>query len=351
MAGTLLTQEVRDLVGTYSQPEVNLFPISPEMVYDLADAIEYPNPLFLNQEYALKSRFGGLICPPMATWKEWRQTINHFGAGQEGILEIPAPFRSYGFNGGALWTFYRPAYVGDLMTRRYRVTNVYEKQGRSGLLVFVHREEVQTNQRGQMVVKVQRVSIHRELEEEPGQTSEGKEAVRLPTVSPPGHGETLAKPPWDLPPQRCFEDVEAGLELTSLTKGPVTTTHLVRWAAANGNYARIHWDLPFAILRQRLPNVVVNGTLKNQYLGQMLAQFAGEEGWLRRYYIEHRGMDLAGDVLTAFGKVTGKSDEGDYGLVECEIGLRNNHGEQTALGSATVALPKMGQRLPLEWPE
>jgi acyl dehydratase len=137
--------------------------------------------------------------------------------------------------------------------------------------------------------------------------------------------------------------------MPSLVKGPITTTHLVRWAAANGNYARIHWDLPFALLRQGLPNVVVNGTLKNQYLGQMLMEFAGEEGWLRRFYIEHRGMDLAGDVLTTFGSVTAMREMGGYGLVDCDIGLRNQRGVQTATGNATLVIPNRGQRLPLEW--
>ena len=149
--------------------------------------------------------------------------------------------------------------------------------------------------------------------------------------------------------QTYFEEVEAGMQLPPVLKGPLTTTHLVRWAAANGNYARIHWDLPFAQLRQGLPNVVVNGSLKNQYLGQMLVNFAGEEGWFKRYYVEHRGMDYPGDVLTASGTVTGKREVGGYGHVDCQVVLRNSRGEQTASGRATVVLPKQGQSLPLLW--
>ena len=100
------------------------------------------------------------------------------------------------------------------------------------------------------------------------------------------------------------------MALPPVVKGPLTTTHLVRWAAANGNYARIHWDLPFAQMQQGLENVVVNGSLKNQYLGQLLVDFAGHGGWLRRFYVQHRGMDYPGDVLTANGIVTGLRDDG-----------------------------------------
>ncbi|PKB58013.1 MAG: hypothetical protein BZY73_00270 [SAR202 cluster bacterium Casp-Chloro-G3] len=151
--------------------------------------------------------------------------------------------------------------------------------------------------------------------------------------------------------QLHYEDVSVGTELPPVVKGPMTTTHLIRWAAANGNYARIHWDLPFAQLHQGLPNVVVNGSLKNQYLGQLLINFAGEEGWCQRFYIEHRGMDFPGDVLTAFGSVTGTREVNGYGHVDCQVGLRNSRGEQTASGNATLILPKRGQTLPLVWDE
>ena len=123
------------------------------------------------------------------------------------------------------------------------------------------------------------------------------------------------------------------MELPPVVKGPLTTTHLVRWAAANGNYARIHWDLPFAQLRQGLANVVINGSLKNQYLGQLAVNFAGDGGWFRRFYVEHRGMDYPGDVITARGTVTKLQDIDGFGHVECRVGLSNNRNEETASGA------------------
>lgn len=351
MVQTLMTPEVQAHLGTQSAPETNLFPISQEMVYDLADAVEFPNPLFLDPEYAKASRFGGILCPPLATWKEWRQPINYFGAGQEGILEIPGPLDSYGLNGGAEWAVLRPAYVGDLLTRRYRVLDIYEKRGRSGLLLFVIREETQTNQHGQVVCKARRVNIHRELKAGSQDSRLSQRPTALPPVSPPQRHETVARPIWKPAPQRYFEDVAVGDQLTPVFKGPVTTTHLVRWAAANGNYARIHWDLPFAMATQQMPNVVVNGSLKNQYLAELLMRFAGEGGWFRRLYVQHRGMDIPGDLITAFGKITDRIEKDGYGLVECEVGLRNNRGEQTASGNATVVLPNKGQDVPLAWEE
>lgn len=78
MPETLITLGVRVLIGQESAPERNHFPISEEMVYELADAIEEPNPLYAC--YAEQSCFGGLLCLPLATWKDIAPPIGYFGA-------------------------------------------------------------------------------------------------------------------------------------------------------------------------------------------------------------------------------------------------------------------------------
>ena len=80
-----------------------------------------------------------------------------------------------------------------------------------------------------------------------------------------------------------------------------------------------------------------------------MIKLAGSDGWFKRFYVEHRGMDYPGDVITASGTVTATREVGDYGHVDCEVNLTNNRGEQTAFGRATVVLPRNGQSLPLIW--
>lgn len=353
MPGSLITPTVAALIGQESAPERNRFPISAEMAFDVADAIEDYNPLYVDADYAAGSRYGGLLCPPLAAWKDIGPPIGYFGAGQEWHFEVPLPFNSYGLNGGSDWQFLAPAYVGSWITRRFRIRDIYEKQGRSGPLVFIVREETQTDQQGQVLSVAQRVSIHRALPagDDPGEAVPVADALDTVPVAPPNPEDILPKPTPADAAQRHFEDIAVGMELPPVVKGPMTTTHLIRWAAANGNYARIHWDLPFAQLRQGLPNVVVNGSLKNQYLGQLLLDFAGEGGWFQRFYVQHRGMDFPGDTLTASGAVTGKRESDGFGYVDCQVALANDRGEQTASGTATVILPKRGQTLPLTWAE
>ena len=353
MPDTLITPEVRDLIGHETPPQRNRFPISEEMCYDLADATEDPNLLYVDPDYAANSRFDGVLCPPLATWKDIAPPIGFFGAGQESHFQVPLPFNSYGLNGGSDWQFLRPAYAGDWITRQFRIMDIYEKQGRSGALVFVVRREVQTNQKGEVVNTDRHVSIHRALPkgDQPDQVVNARDRLETVQISPPHSNQPLERPELTRDPQRSFEDVEVGSMLPPVVKGPMTTTHLVRWAAANGNYARIHWDLPFAQMRQGMANVVVNGSLKNQFLGQLCIGFAGDGGWFKRFYVEHRGMDYPGDTLTASGTVTGKREQGGFGYVDCDVQLTNNRGERTANGWATIVLPRKGQTLPLVWDE
>ena len=65
MPENLITEEVLALIGQETEPERNRFPISDEMAWDVADAIQDPNRLYTDPEYAGQSRFGGLLCPPL----------------------------------------------------------------------------------------------------------------------------------------------------------------------------------------------------------------------------------------------------------------------------------------------
>jgi acyl dehydratase len=140
-----------------------------------------------------------------------------------------------------------------------------------------------------------------------------------------------------MPAPIYFEDVEVGAEVTPLEKTP-TTQQLVRYAGASGDFNPIHYDKDHAIA-SKLPGVIVHGALKNAFLGQLMTDFAGEQGWLRKLSVQYRGMDVPGVKVTARGNVTAKRVEGSEHLVDCEIWLENEKGEKTTPGRATVILP------------
>ena len=92
--------------------------------------------------------------------------------------------------------------------------------------------------------------------------------------------------------QIYFEDVEVGTGSPALEKNP-TTQQLVRYAGASGDFYQIHYDKDFA-LGNNLPGVILHGALKNAFLGQLMTDFAGELGWLRKLGVQYRGMDQPG---------------------------------------------------------
>lgn len=140
--------------------------------------------------------------------------------------------------------------------------------------------------------------------------------------------------------QVFWEDVKVGMEIPALVKKP-TTQQLVRWAGASGDFYQIHYDKDFA-LGNNLPGVIVHGALKSAWLGQLLGDWVGLKGFVKKFSCSYRGMDVPGDTLTLKGTVTGKRVEGGERLVELDIWMENGKGEKTTPGQAMVALPSRG---------
>ncbi|MDY6911058.1 MAG: MaoC/PaaZ C-terminal domain-containing protein [Chloroflexota bacterium] len=137
--------------------------------------------------------------------------------------------------------------------------------------------------------------------------------------------------------QLYFEDVEIGAELLPLLKYP-EPRQLVKFAGASEDFNEIHYNKDKA-LADGLPGIIVHGRLKNAFLVQLLTDWAGDEGALKKIAIQHRAMDFPEHPLVCRGKVTNKYTKNGQHLVECEVWTENEKGEKTAPGTATVVLP------------
>jgi acyl dehydratase len=139
--------------------------------------------------------------------------------------------------------------------------------------------------------------------------------------------------------QVVFEDIEPGQEIDPLVKGPLATMHLMRWSAAMENWHRIHYDRTFAQEHDKLPDILINGSLKQQFILQLLKDWAGRNGWVWKVGFQFRAMNVVNETLTVWARVKDKRDVGPYGLVELELGIRNAAAVDSTPGTATVALP------------
>jgi hypothetical protein len=125
--------------------------------------------------------------------------------------------------------------------------------------------------------------------------------------------------------QVYWEDVSEGMELPSLVKEP-TTRQLVQYAGASGDFYEIHYDKDFAMGNQ-LDGPILHGALKSAFLGQLVTDWIGPLGALKRLQCQYRGA------------VTRKYEEDGQRLVDCTIWLENAEGQNTTPGYATVILP------------
>jgi len=140
--------------------------------------------------------------------------------------------------------------------------------------------------------------------------------------------------------QVYFEDVNVGAEIPKLVKN-CTTQQLVMWATGSGDMYQIHYDKDFAA-GNGLPGVIVHGALKNAFLGQLLHDWIGDEGKIKKYNCQYRGMDVPGQDITCRGVVTAKRQEDGKNLVDLDIWTEKPDGEKTSPGKATVILPSRG---------
>ena len=114
-----------------------------------------------------------------------------------------------------------------------------------------------------------------------------------------------------------FEDVHEGDEIPKLEKN-CSTQQLVQWAAASGDFYQIHYDKDFA-QSTGLKGLIVHGALKNAFLGQLLHDWVGEQGVVKKFGCSYRGMDEPAQAIACRGLVTKTYQEGGENIVELEI--------------------------------
>ncbi len=137
--------------------------------------------------------------------------------------------------------------------------------------------------------------------------------------------------------QVYFEDVSEGEEIPTLKKN-CSTQQLVMWAAASGDFYQIHYDKDFA-KETGLNGLIVHGALKHAFLGQLLHDWAGDEGQVKKFGCQYRGMDEPKQDIVCHGVITKKYQEGEQNFIELDVWTENPKGQKTSPGVAVVTLP------------
>jgi acyl dehydratase len=130
--------------------------------------------------------------------------------------------------------------------------------------------------------------------------------------------------------------------LAPLEKPRFTSTHILRWLAAQQNWDKIHFDQQFTRDVARLEATVVNGALKQHWIAQFLAQ-SFPNGWIWRIDYRFIGPDLVGEKLRVQGHVTGSQALGGHVFVSVQVEIINlDRAKPTTLGNAIVIFAEDG---------
>jgi len=148
-----------------------------------------------------------------------------------------------------------------------------------------------------------------------------------------------------------FGSVRIGDELPSLVRGPLSPLHLMRFSSAIENWHRIHYDERFAVEHDGLPGILVSGSWKQHFVGQMVRRWVGRDGWMAGIDLQFRALNKAGETLTAWGVVTRLEVVAGFGIVHCDVGIRNQEDQESSPGTATCVLPvDPGRSVPYPFP-
>ena len=134
-----------------------------------------------------------------------------------------------------------------------------------------------------------------------------------------------------------FKDISIGDAIPSLTKPAISHLQLALYAGAGADHNPIHVDEE-AAKAGGLPGIIAHGMLPLGFLGQLLTQWVPQRQ-LRSLSARFVAMAFPGDVITCSGKITRKREAAGEQLVDLDIAVQNQKGENIQLGRATVALP------------
>lgn len=323
-------------------------------------AVGDDNPLYCDETYGRTTVWGRTIVPPTFLYSIDTLIV---APGLAGIQWI---------HGGTRWELCWPIHVGDTITARARLLRVTEKHGRRTPRFLVQTGEILfTNQDGRLVaraendiLRVPRARSGQGMKSEPSPdiparyTAQQIDEIAAAYASERRRG---AEP-------RYWEDVAPGDELPGIVKGPLTLVDIVAFYAGRRNVYN-PLGLAFAERERHPANVYVspttgipihpaaghfdgeiareigmpaaydNGWMRANWLGQLLTNWAGDWGFVRRLDLRLPLANYVGDTTWLRGRVTGRRVEGDEHLVDVECSGANQRSETTTVANAVVRLP------------
>ena len=134
---------------------IERFPVEEGHIMLFARAVGDPNPVYSDAAYAAESEVGGIIAPPTFV-----QSSVHFASERKlGGATPPQVPNPRGLHAEQEFQYHRPLRPGDVLSVDVRPGERWEKQGRSGKLIFSERIIEYRDQQGDLVVTARSIAV------------------------------------------------------------------------------------------------------------------------------------------------------------------------------------------------
>ena len=336
------------------------------------------NPLFRDPDYAVTTKWGGIIAPPL---------IIHC-VGYPGV-QIPALPDTIGgvsmMDAGIDHEFYIPIRPGDTFTATSTylgVTELTRKNPKKRQMLSCSRCDYYNQNNEKVCSAVGKVFIICMAPGTPaagtGLTPEQAWAYKQPSYSEETLNEIYAQYEDEVAGKlargsepRYWDDVNEGDTLTPLLIGPLDNSDLVTYAGVTMNtgypgafahkylntkldkslyhtdsetgsitladfhYERVAKEMGF-------PQGVHYGAQSMGIISHALTNWAGDDAFVKVMNFQCRKMLFIGDTNTTTGKIVRKYEKDGEHLVDVDLSSVNQNGAAHTICSATVALPVRG---------
>lgn len=149
----MLDAEIEALIETLdnlNQELPSIEAIDRSSIRRYAQSISDLNPLYLDEEYAKKTEYGGIIAPPTFIF-DVVPTFGDVGADGRDLTKVALPGLKF-VRGGNEYQFFQPAKPGDVVSRKREIVEVYKRESKTkDKIIFVVYDITYTNQEGDLL--------------------------------------------------------------------------------------------------------------------------------------------------------------------------------------------------------
>ena len=160
MSVNYITDEVKAVIGAESEPMEAYHPVEPSEVRRFHHATMDPARRYWDAEWAKRSRYGGLVAPDPLDQMGDPNFDGRNRRMRPGLPPVEVPLVRL-LNGGYDYEFFRYARHGERLFVKSRFKDIYQRDGKTGTMVFVVIEDLYSNERGEPLLKTTNTLILR----------------------------------------------------------------------------------------------------------------------------------------------------------------------------------------------